>query len=113
MLFKIEIKSNLPSLSTALGMRNILTAKSKILNYSFGASERLLDSYLRTTVKKGLVECCLNIITQLVKSTSTLNEIIYIIPDDYWDKIGQLITCGVGDIPGSRILIDSISHIYK
>ena len=113
MLFRIQVKSNIPELAAALSLRNILSAKKFILAYPFGASERLLDTYLRTNFNKGLIECCLMVLYKLTRSTSTTNEVVYTLVDDYLDTMAQLITCGIGNTPGSRILVDSISHIYK
>jgi hypothetical protein len=113
MLFRIQVKSNIPELTTALSLRNILSAKKFIISYPFGASERLLDTYLRTKFNKGLIECCLSILYNLTKSTSMANEVIYTLVDEQLDTLAQLITCGIGETPGSRILVDSISHIYK
>jgi hypothetical protein len=112
MLFRVQIKTASMELQRVLGTRNILLAKNFIVSYPFGASERLLDAYLRTNVKKGLIECCLSILFNLTKSTSAGGEIIYTLTDDNLDTLAQLITCGVGNVPGSRILVDSISRCF-
>ncbi len=91
----------------------ILSAKGSVLKYPFGASELILDNYLRSEFKIGLRECCLEIIYRLKKSTNASEEIAYAIYDEYYDKLAQLITYGVGDIPGSNILIDSLHSAFK
>jgi hypothetical protein len=111
MLFRVKIPSS--PLRVPLGTRNILLAKTQILAYPFGASERILDIYLRDNFKLGLRECCLRILFNLQKTKEFGDEIVYVVATDYWDKIAQLITCGLGNIPGSRILIDSISGTFN
>lgn len=111
MQFRVELKNI--DLKRVVGMRTILKAKSFITMYPFGASERMLDTYLRAQFKIGLKEACLAILFNLNKSSSNGNEIIYTIMDDDLDKMAQLITCGLGDIPGSLILLESIGNTYK
>jgi hypothetical protein len=110
MLFRITLNNS--AMNQMLATRNILIAKNMILLYPFGASERILDTYLRQNFKLGLRECCLTILFKLNRSSSG-NEVLYTLTEDYWDTIAQLITCGVGEIPGSRILLDSICGVFK
>lgn len=111
MQFIVEIKN--PLYKGVTGTRTILRAKEYILAYPFGTSERLLDNYLRATFKIGLKEACLSILFNLKKSSSIGTEIIYTILDERMDKMAQLITCGIGDTPGSLILLNAIGETYK
>jgi hypothetical protein len=96
-----------------INMRNIILAQRLILSYPFGMSERLLDAYLRDNIKKGLRDCCLEILLQLKASSNGNAEIIYTLTDDYLDKLAQLISCGVGNLGGSRILQEAIMESQK
>jgi hypothetical protein len=107
------VKASTPALKSVLSLRTMFMAKSLILVYPFGASERMLDTYLREHFQMGLRDCCLSILFKLTKSSESSDSIIFTLVDDYWDTLAQLITCGVGDLPGSRILLDSIKGIYQ
>lgn len=111
MLFRVEIKNM--ALKKVLGTRTIIKARSEIILYAFGTSERLLDSYLRTTFNIGLKEACLTILANLKQSSVMGNEIIYVITDENLDKLAQLITCGIGETPGSLILLNALGNGFK
>jgi hypothetical protein len=108
MTFKVNVPVNSELSKDVLDIRNRILVQRFIVNYPFKASERLLDDYLRSTLKRGLRECCLEILFML-KSSTTTDGLIYTIINDYWDKVAQLITCGVANIPGSRILLDTLN----
>ena len=109
MLFSIKTKTPKWSL-LPVELKIQVFAKSFIAKYPFHASEILLDQYLKENINMDLRACCFHIVARLQKTgNSTDNNLIYIIADDYWDKIAQLITYGIGNIPGSKILLDTIS----
>lgn len=74
-----------------------------IRNYHLGATELILDSYLKQQYKKSLKASCLEIFKNATVQRTPENDLILILPEAF-DKLAQLITYGNGPIQGSPIL---------
>jgi hypothetical protein len=80
------------------------TARKAILLYQLGATELMLDNYLKKEHQVSLRVACLRIIQNMTFALNMQKEIIAKIPDEDLNKIARIITYGTGKIPGSQIL---------
>lgn len=106
---RFKVTSTLPRTKEALLVKNILSAKVVILSYQFGADEIALDNYLLQNFKIGLRACCLRLIFKLNATQISATETLLVFKDDESDLLARIITFGVDQIAGSKILTDALN----
>ena len=82
----------------------LLTAYYVIKNYSFHASELVLDKYIKQQYKVSLKDMCIKLLLSLTFYKNNDGDLVLLFKDTKYDKIAQLITYGNGIIRGSQIL---------
>lgn len=72
-------------------------------------AEILLNDYLLENYKLTLKNTCLLLLANLYISTGEDNELVMFFKEEKYDKLAQIITYGIDDIPGSQILKAALS----
>lgn len=106
MIFRIKTKYSQSKVQILF--KSLHFARISILHHEFGAAEIELNNYLCTHYNQGLKPICLKLIYKLTANQVSPNELIYSFLDPKDDELAQLITYGVGNLPGSNILINAL-----
>ena len=102
MFFSIKIDSKKPV--SIVKLKTLVRARSLISLYPMRGTELLLDNYLVENYELTLKNACLLLLTHLRVSEGDEGELIMFFKDEKHDKLAQIITYGIKDIPGSQIL---------
>lgn len=111
MQFRIITKN--PVTKTQILAFSIQDAKMRIIAFRFGAEEILIDNMLKTKYKTGLKPTCLNLLNKLQAHQVSDTEILFTFIDEEADKLASFISYGDGNLSGSKILIQALTHRAK
>ncbi len=97
-------KNNLNVPASIVKLKTLVRARSLISMYPMRGTEVLLDNYLIEKHKLTLKNACILILANLQVSIGEEDEVIMFFKDPTYDKLSQIITFGIDNIPGSQIL---------
>ena len=106
---QFRVISTLPRSKEAMLIKDIMAAKLVVLSYPFGADEVALDNYLIQNYKTGLRACCLQLLFKLKATQLSATETLLVFQDEQSDLLARLITFGVDQLVGSRILVNALN----
>jgi hypothetical protein len=107
MFFITKIDNKQPA--SIVKLKTLARARSIISLYPMRGTEVILNNYLLENYKLTLKNICLLLLANLQVSTGEEDEIIMFFKEEKYIKLAQIITYGIDDIPGSRILKAALS----
>lgn len=103
------IKTDGKKPASIVKLKTLVRARSLISLYPMHGTEIILNNYLVENYELTLKNACFLLLANLKVSTGEENEIIMFFKDDKYNKLAQIITYGINNIPGSQILKTALS----
>jgi hypothetical protein len=107
MFYAIKAESKKPI--SIVKLKTLVRARSLISLYPMRGTEVILNNYLIENYKLTLKNACFLLLANLQLSAGEEDEIIMFFKDEKYDKLARIITYGINDISGSRILKTALS----
>ena len=108
MFFTVKNIAKLPV--EQLRTNTLLKAYYIIQKYPLGASELLLEQYLKQQYKSSLKDLCVDLLLNITYYKNDEGNLVLLFKNPKYDRIAQLITFGTGAIPGSSILQSALKN---
>jgi hypothetical protein len=108
MFYSIKTDSKKPI--SIIKLKTLVRARSIISLYPVLGTELILNNYLVENYKLTLKNACLLLLANLQFSEGEENEIIFFFKEEKYDQLARIITYGIDNISGSRILKAALSN---